>query len=217
MLMLGLTACRYSTYAGSFKQVECLRYVLEPLLYKYGVDVILNGHVHAYERSYKVRMSPDGPVRTYHAVLTPISHPYGATYPSYPFHDFDFSCAYVSCQSLLSAILMAACEWLFLLCCRPMTGRLTLAAPSASQSAMAETLKASALNLWTHQGSALPHLPPTTSGVRLHAWTSSILHFGVTDIVSDTTPCWLQMSAPPHLLGSAALSLPVATTPASAQ
>eukprot|EP00891_Asterochloris_glomerata_P003873 jgi/Astpho2/3873/Aster-04384 len=43
----------YSTYAGSFKQVECLRYALEPLLYKYGVDLILNGHVHAYERSYR--------------------------------------------------------------------------------------------------------------------------------------------------------------------
>ncbi len=26
--------------------------VYEPLFYEYGVDVVLNGHAHAYERSY---------------------------------------------------------------------------------------------------------------------------------------------------------------------
>ncbi|KIY91669.1 hypothetical protein MNEG_16295 [Monoraphidium neglectum] len=41
-----------SSYEASFKQVECMRLTYEPLLYKYGTNLILNGHVHAYERFY---------------------------------------------------------------------------------------------------------------------------------------------------------------------
>ena len=43
-----------SSYEASFKQVECMRLTYEPLLYKYGADLVLNGHVHAYERSKPV-------------------------------------------------------------------------------------------------------------------------------------------------------------------
>jgi hypothetical protein len=42
-----------------FKEVECFRQSYEPLLVQHGVDIVLNGHVHAYERikpvvNYKV-------------------------------------------------------------------------------------------------------------------------------------------------------------------
>ncbi|KAJ6683645.1 hypothetical protein OIU85_007344 [Salix viminalis] len=44
---------------------ECMRVAMEDLLYQYGVDVIFNGHVHAYERSnrvYNYKLDPCGPV-----------------------------------------------------------------------------------------------------------------------------------------------------------
>ncbi|KAK9857590.1 hypothetical protein WJX84_010024 [Apatococcus fuscideae] len=45
----------YSTYSYSdFKQQDCFRQILEPLMYKYGVDLVYNGHVHSYERFYPV-------------------------------------------------------------------------------------------------------------------------------------------------------------------
>ncbi|GBF95409.1 hypothetical protein Rsub_08371 [Raphidocelis subcapitata] len=54
-----------TSYEDSFKQVECMRLTYEPLFYKYGVDLILNGHVHAYERSkpvYNYTLNPCGAV-----------------------------------------------------------------------------------------------------------------------------------------------------------
>ncbi|RXH87095.1 hypothetical protein DVH24_028595 [Malus domestica] len=33
---------------------ECMRLEMEELLYSYGVDIVFNGHVHAYERSNRV-------------------------------------------------------------------------------------------------------------------------------------------------------------------
>lgn len=54
-----------SSYEASFKQVECMRLTYEPLMYRHGVDVVLNGHVHAYERSkpvYNYTLDPCGPV-----------------------------------------------------------------------------------------------------------------------------------------------------------
>jgi hypothetical protein len=44
----------YSTFVGHFKEMDCFREAYEPLLLKYGVDLLLNGHVHAYERTHPV-------------------------------------------------------------------------------------------------------------------------------------------------------------------
>ncbi|KDP39361.1 hypothetical protein JCGZ_01118 [Jatropha curcas] len=55
----------YSTYKSHYREAECMRVSMEELLYKYGVDLIFNGHVHAYERSnrvYNYTLDPCGPV-----------------------------------------------------------------------------------------------------------------------------------------------------------
>eukprot|EP00878_Enallax_costatus_P047102 GHUV01057496.1.p1 GENE.GHUV01057496.1~~GHUV01057496.1.p1 ORF type:complete len:373 (+),score=76.41 GHUV01057496.1:799-1917(+) len=49
----------YNTYATHFKENECMRQMYEWLMIKYNVDMMLFGHVHAYERvkpinNYKV-------------------------------------------------------------------------------------------------------------------------------------------------------------------
>lgn len=36
---------RYNTYIAHYKELECMRIALEPLLYKYGVDIIFAGYV----------------------------------------------------------------------------------------------------------------------------------------------------------------------------
>nr|XP_043625002.1 purple acid phosphatase 15 [Erigeron canadensis] len=55
----------YNTYVSHYKEVECMRIAMEELLYNAGVDIIFNGHVHAYERSnrvYNYTLDPCGPV-----------------------------------------------------------------------------------------------------------------------------------------------------------
>ncbi|KAL1358304.1 purple acid phosphatase 15 isoform X2 [Arachis hypogaea] len=55
----------YSTYTAHFREAECMRVEMEDLLYQYGVDIVFNGHVHAYERSnrvYNYTLDPCGPV-----------------------------------------------------------------------------------------------------------------------------------------------------------
>ncbi|XVF65208.1 hypothetical protein PTKIN_Ptkin09bG0228800 [Pterospermum kingtungense] len=55
----------YSTYTKHYRENECMRQQMEGLLYKYGVDIVLSGHVHAYERSnrvYDYNLDPCGPV-----------------------------------------------------------------------------------------------------------------------------------------------------------
>ncbi|KAH1096211.1 hypothetical protein J1N35_013132 [Gossypium stocksii] len=55
----------YSTYTAHYREAECMRVAVEDLLYKYGVDIVFNGHVHAYERSnrvYNYNLDPCGPV-----------------------------------------------------------------------------------------------------------------------------------------------------------
>lgn len=55
----------YSTYKAHYREVECMRVEMEELLYKSGVDIVFNGHVHAYERSnriYNYTLDPCGPV-----------------------------------------------------------------------------------------------------------------------------------------------------------
>jgi hypothetical protein len=41
----------YHTYVPHYKENDEMRMMVEPLLYKYQVDAVFNGHVHAYERS----------------------------------------------------------------------------------------------------------------------------------------------------------------------
>ncbi|KAJ6824832.1 purple acid phosphatase 15-like [Iris pallida] len=55
----------YSTYKAHYREAECMRVAMEDLLYSYGVDIVFNGHVHAYERSnrvYNFSLDPCGPV-----------------------------------------------------------------------------------------------------------------------------------------------------------
>ncbi|CAN1193765.1 Purple acid phosphatase 15 [Linum perenne] len=55
----------YNSYAAHYREAECMKVAMEDLLYKYGVDMVFNGHVHAYERSnrvYNYALDPCGPV-----------------------------------------------------------------------------------------------------------------------------------------------------------
>ncbi|KAL5057572.1 hypothetical protein RYX36_029176 [Vicia faba] len=55
----------YSTYVAHYREAECMRVEMEELLYSYSVDIVFNGHVHAYERSnrvYNYKLDPCGPV-----------------------------------------------------------------------------------------------------------------------------------------------------------
>ncbi|KAK9146003.1 hypothetical protein Sjap_005906 [Stephania japonica] len=55
----------YSTYKAHYREAECMKVEMEELLYSYGVDLVFNGHVHAYERSnrvYNYSLDPCGPV-----------------------------------------------------------------------------------------------------------------------------------------------------------
>lgn len=55
----------YNSNRGHYKEAERMRKALEQTLFDAGVDVILNGHVHAYERSHPVfqnKVNPCGPV-----------------------------------------------------------------------------------------------------------------------------------------------------------
>ncbi|XP_054781021.1 purple acid phosphatase 15-like [Prosopis cineraria] len=55
----------YSSYVAHYREAECMRVEMEELLYSHGVDIVFNGHVHAYERSnrvYNYSLDPCGPV-----------------------------------------------------------------------------------------------------------------------------------------------------------
>ncbi|CAH2059741.1 unnamed protein product [Thlaspi arvense] len=55
----------YSTFKGHYREAESMRINLEDLLYSYGVDIIFNGQVDAYERSnrvYNYTLDQCGPV-----------------------------------------------------------------------------------------------------------------------------------------------------------
>ena len=55
----------YTSYAIHYREVECMRASVEPLLARAGVDMVFSGHMHAYERTYRVLNhypSPCGPV-----------------------------------------------------------------------------------------------------------------------------------------------------------
>jgi hypothetical protein len=44
----------YNSNTGHWMEGELLRIWVEPLLYRYGVDIVISGHVHSYERTYPV-------------------------------------------------------------------------------------------------------------------------------------------------------------------
>lgn len=55
----------YSSYKAHYREAECMRQAMEDLLYSNGVDIVFNGHVHAYERSnrvYNYTLDQCGPV-----------------------------------------------------------------------------------------------------------------------------------------------------------
>ncbi|CAL5347564.1 unnamed protein product [Camellia sinensis] len=55
----------YNSYSSHYQEFECMRQQMEALLYQYGVDIVLSGHVHAYERMnrvYNYMLDPCGPV-----------------------------------------------------------------------------------------------------------------------------------------------------------
>ena len=59
----------YCTNVGHYMEGEIFRRQYEALLYKYGVDVVMNGHVHAYERSHPVFNNTVDPCGITHLVL----------------------------------------------------------------------------------------------------------------------------------------------------
>jgi len=55
----------YNSNSGHWKESELMRNDMEELLYNAGVDLVLTGHIHAYERTqpvYKGQVDPCGPV-----------------------------------------------------------------------------------------------------------------------------------------------------------
>lgn len=44
----------YNTFVSHYKEAECMRLAMEDLFYEHGVDLVLAGHVHAYERNNRV-------------------------------------------------------------------------------------------------------------------------------------------------------------------
>ncbi|KAK9841681.1 hypothetical protein WJX74_010029 [Apatococcus lobatus] len=44
----------YSSYTTHYKETECMRQSMEQMMYDNGVDIVLNGHLHEYERTKSV-------------------------------------------------------------------------------------------------------------------------------------------------------------------
>ncbi|KXZ54062.1 hypothetical protein GPECTOR_5g17 [Gonium pectorale] len=55
----------YHSYYVHYKEMDCFMSIWEDIFYEYGVDMVFNGHVHAYERThpmYKYRPDTCGPI-----------------------------------------------------------------------------------------------------------------------------------------------------------
>jgi hypothetical protein len=59
----------YNSNSGHFKEGWRAQEALEETLYAAGVDVVLNGHVHAYERSHPVKSWRPDPCGAVHLVV----------------------------------------------------------------------------------------------------------------------------------------------------
>ncbi len=44
----------YNSNHNHYGEAEDVRLAMEKLFYQYGVDMVISGHVHAYEASYRV-------------------------------------------------------------------------------------------------------------------------------------------------------------------
>jgi len=53
-LIVQFHAAPYHSYAEHYKEAECFMAVYEDMFYEAGVDVVIGGHVHAYERTHPV-------------------------------------------------------------------------------------------------------------------------------------------------------------------
>ncbi|KDD75912.1 hypothetical protein H632_c440p0 [Helicosporidium sp. ATCC 50920] len=53
-VMVSIHAALYNSYLSHYQEAECARLAFEPLFLRYGVDLVVSGHVHAYERSFPV-------------------------------------------------------------------------------------------------------------------------------------------------------------------
>lgn len=49
--------CLVAAVATHYLENECMREAMESVLYENGVDVVLNGHLHIYERTNPVYVS----------------------------------------------------------------------------------------------------------------------------------------------------------------
>ena len=64
-LIVSFHAPPYHSYYTHYKEMECFMSFYEPLFYKWRVDFVINGHVHAYERThpmYNYQKDSCGPV-----------------------------------------------------------------------------------------------------------------------------------------------------------
>ena len=64
-LIVSFHAPPYHSYYTHYKEMECFMSFYEPLFYKWRVDFVINGHVHAYERThpmYNYQKDNCGPV-----------------------------------------------------------------------------------------------------------------------------------------------------------
>lgn len=64
-VLVGMHAPWYNSNHNHYGEGEEMRKVMEPLLYQHGVDFVISGHVHAYERSehvYDFRKDACGPM-----------------------------------------------------------------------------------------------------------------------------------------------------------
>ena len=59
----------YTSSQSHYAEGELMRRVIEPLLYDYGVDIFVNGHVHAYERTVPVYNLTADPCGTVHITI----------------------------------------------------------------------------------------------------------------------------------------------------
>ena len=53
-VVVGLHPPFYTSFSAHYREAECMRHAIEELLLKYNVDLVINGHVHGYERSSPV-------------------------------------------------------------------------------------------------------------------------------------------------------------------
>ena len=68
-VMVMAHAALYCSNTVHWKEAERMRVSMEPLLYSYGVDIVLSGHVHAYERTTAVYLEETNECGMSHLVL----------------------------------------------------------------------------------------------------------------------------------------------------